>query len=367
MKDLRILITAVGGGTVGESIILALQQSNLKLILYGANITPLTPYLYLLEKGFLVPKANLKEYIPKIIDICIKDSINAIIPGNEEELKIIAENEKVFLKNNIVPLINSPALIERCYDKFRQYEYLKRLGILCPKSALPKDKRDFIRTHGFPFLIKPQRGSGSRNVTLITNDRELREAENYFQKNNTKHFFQEFIPSDMGEYTIGVVLTQTGKIIDSIALKRIHEGISLKSRSKNKNTTFVISSGISQGLFVDDPKILDEAEKIAVKIKARGPLNIQARLTKEGLCVMEINPRFSGSTSMRAGIGFNCPELVIRDVFFHEKLHRVNYKRNVLALRVLRNIFIDNKNIEKITKYGYYEKNKKVKYSRKTK
>src|SRR5690606_25764247 len=43
-----------------------------------------------------------------------------------------------------------------------------------------------------------------------------------------------------------------------------------------------------------------------------GPLNIQGRLTRNGLKLFEMNPRFTGITGLRALMGFNEVEACIR-------------------------------------------------------
>jgi carbamoyl-phosphate synthase large subunit len=54
-----------------------------------------------------------------------------------------------------------------------------------------------------------------------------------------------------------------------------------------------------------------KAEAIAQALGSVGPLNIQGRLDSGEFVPFEINPRFSGTTPMRAMAGFNEPELLI--------------------------------------------------------
>lgn len=72
-----------------------------------------------------------------------------------------------------------------------------------------------------------------------------------------------------------------------------------------------VSSGISQGKIVHCEPVQSEAEKIAEALGSSGPLNIQGRWDGERFVLFEINPRFSGTTPMRAMANFNEPELLI--------------------------------------------------------
>jgi carbamoyl-phosphate synthase large subunit len=53
-----------------------------------------------------------------------------------------------------------------------------------------------------------------------------------------------------------------------------------------------------------------------------GPLNIQGRLDNGEFVAFEINPRFSGTTPMRAMAGFNEPELLID--WYLDPGHQIN-------------------------------------------
>lgn len=76
-----------------------------------------------------------------------------------------------------------------------------------------------------------------------------------------------------------------------------------------KSERFLISSGYSQGLINDYPEICEQAKRIAIALDSEGPLNIQGRVIKGVFYPFEINPRFSGTTYLRAMAGF--PEIDI--------------------------------------------------------
>ncbi len=63
-------------------------------------------------------------------------------------------------------------------------------------------------------------------------------------------------------------------------------------------------------------------EKVASALGSTGPLNIQCRKDGEDIYVFEINPRFSGTTSMRALCGYNEPETLIRKHLLKEKMRK---------------------------------------------
>jgi carbamoyl-phosphate synthase large subunit len=92
-------------------------------------------------------------------------------------------------------------------------------------------------------------------------------------------------------------------------MKRLFEcKLSIHSRSP----LGTISSPYSQGLISPFESYRRAAEQIATKIGSVGPLNIQGRVKDGVLMPFEINPRFSGSTYLRALAGFNEIDLFLR-------------------------------------------------------
>jgi carbamoyl-phosphate synthase large subunit len=103
-----------------------------------------------------------------------------------------------------------------------------------------------------------------------------------------------------------------------------------------------ISTGYSQGFIVRAPAIQAFCEELALRLESRGPLNIQLRLdfaTKEPL-VFEVHPRFSGTTPIRADVGFNEVDLLLRNALFGESFARLDYRTNVAAIRAFEHVIV---------------------------
>src|SRR5690606_25191477 len=65
----------------------------------------------------------------------------------------------------------------------------------------------------------------------------------------------------------------------------------------------------------EDEQVWEIVDKLLPVFKQKGfvgPLNIQGRLTKKGLKLFEMNPRFTGITGLRALMGFNEVEACIK-------------------------------------------------------
>jgi carbamoyl-phosphate synthase large subunit len=80
----------------------------------------------------------------------------------------------------------------------------------------------------------------------------------------------------------------------------------------------VISSGVSQGDIGRFPEVTTQCREIADRLGSRGPLNMQCRFVGRRVQIFEINPRFSGTTSLRAMVGLNEPDLLVRRHLLNE-------------------------------------------------
>lgn len=362
MKKIRVLITAPSGGSVGEQVFEALRMSKIAYYLVATNIDPHKNGLYEADKGYLVPMAQDKNYIPRLLEICQKEKIQAVIPGSAPELDVISENRAKFIKNNILPLVNAKEVIEICQDKLKTMDFLKKQGLLYPQfeilknSVLPKGFK-------FPLVIKPtQGGGGSRNVFLVQDKEDLKYYGQFFKKQKLVPLVQEYIGDATEEYTVGVLTDFEGKLLGSIVLKREVKGdLSVRTEIKNYKSgqkSLILSSGFSQGFVDDYPEVRNYAEKIALALGSRGPLNIQCRKTSKGVYTMEINPRFSGTAAIRALLGFNEPDTLIRQYLLGQKISKLKYKKG-LVLRDLRMVYISSDQIKKMKKQKYIANQKR--------
>ena len=69
-------------------------------------------------------------------------------------------------------------------------------------------------------------------------------------------------------------------------------------------------------------------------------MNIQCRLVGDKVYVFEINPRFSGTTSLRAMVGYNEPDLLVRKHILGEEIEKHFTYREGVILRSLKETLI---------------------------
>ena len=340
MKKISVLVTGIGGGGHGEQILKSLKISDLDLFIIGTDLTEYTVGKRYIDQFYLVPKANDSTYLNVIERIIDKHSVKFIFHGSELELKFISENREFFAKKGVYHPLNSKEIIAQCMNKFETYNILKEKGFNLPRFEKINSIEDVQKIDFYPTVLKPSTGSGgSSYVFVVLNNKEAKLLVEFMLLKKVDIVAQQYIGTENDEYTIGVSSDNEGNVLGSVVVKRvINNALTTYSRVSNGNNSYIISSGISQGNVCKYPELQKQAEDIAKKINSRGPLNIQCRWVNNELRLLEINPRLSGTTSLRSMAGYNEPALMIKYYILNDTWE-FNYNE-MLVLRSIEEIKI---------------------------
>lgn len=345
-KKITALVTAVGGRSVGYQILECLKIAKNPYRIVTTDIDPFSPGLYEADSSYLLPPGDNKEYIKKLLALTRREKIDVILPGSQVEVKAMAKNINAF--KNVVPIVSPYHVVENSFDKEKLYRFLKENKILIPETIKLKNIEDATQLK-FPAVIKPSKDtSGSRNVYIVKDTEELKILFSDLQKEGIEILLQEYVGSEDEEYTVGVVIGKNGKVIDAIVMRRRLIGLSRGFERTINNKTYVLSTGYSQGFFVDQPDVKEYCEHVAKVVGAVGPLNIQCRRGKKGVYIFEVHPRFSGSASMRALMGFNEPDILIRDFLGLSSIDKVSYKTGYAVIRKFSNVVVKMEDYERM-------------------
>ncbi|MBI2936431.1 MAG: ATP-grasp domain-containing protein [Chloroflexi bacterium] len=299
---LTVLVTATGAG-VGQGIIKALRLSNLPSRIVAADINPGAAGLYRADVGILLPHGSSPRYIDEVILQCRKHQVGAVLVGSDAELPAIAEGKpRIESETRAKVIVSSPRVTTIGCDKWATSQFFREKHFRHPRTFIgsgPQSEHLFQGQLPFPLIIKPRFGSGSRGVYLVQDSEELR----VLMRRVKEPLVQEYLGGDDQEYTCGVMMTTEGEIPGIVTMRR------------------EIVNGNTYRAWVDDyPEVREEVRRIAEALRPLGPCNIQLRKTDNGVIAFEINPRFSGTTAIKARFGFNEPEMALRSIVLGETL-----------------------------------------------
>ncbi len=294
---IKLLITGVGG-PLGQAIVKAARASELPTRIIGTDRQQLSIGLDWVDRAQVIPCAagDPEGYLAAIRRLCLEERVALILPGSESELELLAAAaDSLRSETGAIVVCSARKVIEVALDKWETCAFLASNGHRHPAFARLEDEagvEGLIAQFGFPLIAKPCRGSGSRGLTKLRDRHDLE----YLRRLEGSYVVQEYLAPDEEEYTVAVYTERDGRQTGSISLKR------------------ELVAGNTYRAWVDqNPRVLAEAEAVVSSLGAIGPCNVQLRLTARGPVAFEINPRFSGTTAMRAHFGFNEVEMALRE------------------------------------------------------
>ena len=255
---------------------------------FTLDMSPYAPALYEGDLKFVVEKDfnNLVGYMDKVIEICKKQNVEAIITLIDPELSLIASNKKRLLNEGIVPIISDEKIVNVCFDKYVFYKELNtRISVL--KTYASYDQIiEAIQTGDirFPIFAKKRCGSGSIGAKKI---KSLEELNLYIGEKD--YIFQPYLKHK--EYGVDVYFDLLDGKIKSIFVK---EKLAMRSGETDK------------AISVHREDICALIMKLE-GLKFSGPIDVDVFEDENGeLYINEINPRFGGGYphAYHAGIDF---------------------------------------------------------------
>ena len=288
---LTVLVLGVGGN-VSQGILKALALSKLASRTVGACISPRSAGLYAVDRAYISPPAADPSFPDWLIDVCRRERVDAVLSGVEAVLDVLAQQQDAVRRDSgAVCIVSSPDRLRIANDKLGTAHWLAQQGLAFPATTASDDQKGIQRLRQestFPLIAKPRHGRRSEGLLRIADPRDLDYA-----LSRADYVIQEHLSEP--EYTAGCVCDEAGDVRGTIVLRRdILNG-----------TTHFAEAG-------DFPEVRAEAARIAAALRPRGPCNVQLRTRNGQPVCFEVNLRFSGTTPVRARLGFNEVDAVLR-------------------------------------------------------
>ncbi len=234
-----------------------------------------------------VPRTDAPGYLDWLLALVRKHQVDVAIPGIDADMYKWVDHLAEIESTGTKVVLNSRDLISECSDKWKFYERQLELNLpYAIPSYLEMDFSFLKEKCGLPFLLKPRRGFGSKGIVVVETPGQFAEIA------RAKHLTlmaQPVVGRDDEEFTVSAFCDGHGDYSASMALRR----------------------RLSKDGFTEKAEVVNEtdfSEAIRDLCKAFspiGPTNFQFRKTDRGLKLLEINPRISSSTSIRAAFGYN--------------------------------------------------------------
>lgn len=287
--EYRILFTGVGRRVeLIQAFRLASQNLNVKLNIYGADLSDTAPALAYCDCFRRVCGMKEHDYIPQLLQICRDEQINLLIPTIDTDLLVLSQNAEKFSQTGTKVLISRPDKIAICRDKNYTADFFQSCGLKAPRTL-----NDYQLYHGpYPCFIKPKDGSSSINAFKVEQESDLKVYADKIED----YIIQPFIEGT--EYTVDIFCDYDGNPI------YITPRIRLAVRSGE-----VLKTEISM-----DDRIIEESKKLIKRFCPCGPITVQLiRQNKTGEdYYIEINPRYGGGAPLSIKAGADSAEALLK-------------------------------------------------------
>lgn len=313
MNDLRILFLS-GGTLVGRNVLATLAGRRGGLTLIATSSIPDEPALFEFDACYLAPPttADPQAFERRILDVIEREAPHLVVPGRDDDVLFLAGLRD--RRPDLAPrlLVGGLAAALAASDKWHGYEFCRRRDIPFVESLVrgsPRQREAFVRDCGWPLVAKPRRGFSSRDVRLLTDERQLERT-----LESDDWVVQRFLgdPRRIAEHLAavereGIPLTHSFQghkhsIQLCVAPDDAIVHVICTQNWRPTPTTKVVRPD-------PDPDAHELGERCARAFSDagwRGPLNVQCQRDATGkLWIHEFNGRFTGATADRWLLGFD--------------------------------------------------------------
>ncbi len=290
---MKTILVSGASGVVGYGILRSLRQARSPCLLIATSIHKGSIAPAFCDHFELAPRTDDPSYLTWLLDTIRRYKVDMLIPGIEIDMHLWPQWLSQMASTGALPLINNPQLISLCADKWLFYERLLEEGAeYLIESSLSSNFSEISEVYGLPFILKPRAGFGSKGVVKILNESEFQASR---AEIGEKLMVQPVVGCDKSEYTTSMFCDGEGGFFCGFTLRR-------ELASEGYTATAEVASS---EIFLGPVKHLCEL------FKPVGPTNFQFRLTESGPKLLEINPRVSSATSIRAAFGYNESEMSV--------------------------------------------------------
>lgn len=315
-RRLCVAVTAAGSG-IAQTVIDGLRSCPFPVRIVGFERSGQAMGLFECDAAHRLPPASDASYAERLTSLCREEGVELLIPGSDTELPKIADVAAELEQDGCRVLSSSPECIRICQDKKALHDFLVERDAPFFPTWLAHDialRPDAIQ---YPAILKPRWGSGSVGVRILATPSDW----DIIKLQDTMDRLDDCIVQPLGRPSAWSDETWQ-RVLDE---RRLHCQDQLavqlfftESGEMIGRMSWLVSlkNGVVTAIeIIEEPEIWRAVEPVQSAISTlgvRGPLNIQGIWAGENTRFFEVNPRFSGSTGVRALLGYREVEVTAR-------------------------------------------------------
>jgi carbamoyl-phosphate synthase large subunit len=290
------------------------QALNLPLRILAVDVAPeFSAACRLADASFPVPRCTAEDFIPALLEICRRESVQLVVPTIDTEVQVLAENRERFTAIGTHVSVSDPDIVRIARDKFRSSAFLEQAGLPTPRSGSVQAVSNQPAAWRWPLILKPAAGSSSIGIQLARDIDQFR----VLASQRADFVAQEFWEGR--EYTVNIFFDRSGRLRCAIPHFR-------------KETR---AGEVSKGITARHPLLMEYAAKLDAALKgARGALCFQAIINDQGEgAIFEINARFGGGYPLAHQAGATFSKWLLEEVAGRAISANNDWRDGVMMLR----------------------------------
>ncbi len=315
----NIIITSAGQRVVLTEIFKdSAKELGLASKVYTTDMNPkYAPAGYVSDGCFPVCRCTDSNYASQLLEICLKNEVQIVVPTIDTELQVLSVNKPLFRNKGIQIIVSDSCFIDSCRDKRKTSSFFNSLDINVPKQI-------DLNHPSFPIFAKPYDGSLSTNLHVIRSEKDLTEEI----LGDSKLIFMEYIDkTDYVEYTVDMYYGRDNYVKSIVPRERIK----VRAGEINKGIT---RKNYLVGFLKERMNHLEGVE---------GCICVQLfyRESDHSVLGIEINPRFGGGYPLSYHSHANFPLYILKEYLLDQEIQYSDaWLDKTLMLRYDREIII---------------------------
>lgn len=276
---MNILLTAIGSFSA-DCVVLSLKKMGHRVV--GCDIYPAQwhPVSMDCDAVYRVPFAVDENYVPTLLDICSKESIECVFPLTDLEIDILRPYRCEFDVAGVQLCIQSDACLDVARDKYRQALFFAQHPLVkTPYSVLAVALSADMK---LPLIAKPVDGRSSEGLLRVKTEEELE-----LIRGKEGYVVQEVVKGNV--FTVDYVRDADGNDF-AVAREEL-------LRTKNGAGTTV--------RIEPDVRLKKLASAVGSAIGVIGCINMEFIYDGTDYYLIDINPRFSAGVAFSRIVGYD--------------------------------------------------------------
>ena len=277
---------------------------------FAADVCADAPALKQADKSFVIPSIDQAAYIDTVLTMCQQHRVLLLISLNDLELQVLAKHSTRFLEVGTIPVISSSEVVDRCFDKWETFKFLKASDLDTPNTYLSLSGALEALARGditFPLVVKPRWGTASIGIEYPEDSEELDLDYTRAKKRLPRTILREISATDPDrsvliqerlrgqEYGLDIVNDLDGHYVCTFVKRKI------AMRAGETDRAIPFESDWLEGI----------GAVIGRKLGHIGVLDCDAIVVQDKCYVLDLNPRFGGGYPFSHIAGANLPAVLL--------------------------------------------------------